>query len=324
MQQELDKNVSYQKSLVILCISTALFGLGCILLGYVFLPFAAASYAALLQIERKANKLFSFIIPIVIFAINLLINGFFSLEATIYVAIGLILYFSVNSKKSKAQTVFNLTLALSFFILLSFLFVAFDSYGSLSFHGLKVYYGTVYDTFKSLFINLMSGISQADENGALFFLFTRESAENIFHSIILALPSFLVIFAFIITGITYKIYDIFCIRALFVSREQLDTFIPGKFVAYTYVFFAIFSFFSSRGTDAFALTIANFNTVLMTVFAYFGLRIVFSIIRAMRNTLFAVIVIVLAFALLSTTVITILSFIGVFFALTSSKMRKEN
>jgi hypothetical protein len=72
------------------------------------------------------------------------------------------------------------------------------------------------------------------------------------------------------------------------------------------------------------LTISNVNNVLMTVFAYFGFKILFSIFKATRGTIFSLIIFVLAFLILSTTAITLLSFVGVFFTLSYVELPKEH
>ena len=324
MHQEIHNSKSNPKSLTLLSISSALFGIGCIMLGYIFLPFAVASYAALLRCENKNSRVFSYVIPIVVFAFNLLINGFFSLEGIIYVALGVILYLADEKQKRKSEIVFYLTALTSLFILLSALMLAFSSNESFDFGALKAFYAAGYDALKKIFITVMTAINTADDNGTLFFLFTRESAENIFHSLLLSIPSFIIIAAFLITGICYKFYNALKARFFSVSRESMGTYIPSKFFAVAYIAFAILSLFSSRGTDIFALTISNVNNVLMTVFAYFGFKILFSIFKATRGTFFSLIIFALAFLILSTTAITLLSFVGVFFALSYVELPKEH
>ncbi len=324
MHQEIQNSPSYTKNLTLLCISVIVFGFGCILLGYLFLPFAAASYAALLHYEKKTRRIFSYVLPVAIYTFNVLINGFFSLEGIIYVAIGAIFFLCNTKNRSKRETVFFITLALSIFLFLSFFALGFTLNNSLSFRALKAYYTGLYDSFKRAFISLMSSISTQDENGTLFFLFTRENAEDIFHSILLSLPSFVIIFAFFLTGISYKLYDFLRVRLFDISRKDLELFVPTKFLTYSYIVIAILSLFSSSGTDIFALSITNVYNVLLVVFAYFGLKITYTLVKVARGTAFAVLLILVAFALFTSTAITLLSFIGVFFALGTVQQTGEH
>ena len=324
MHQEFNKTASYQKNLTLLCISLILFGFGCILLGYLFLPFAAASYACLLHYEKKTRRIFSYVIPVAIYTINVLINGFFSLEAVIYVAVGAMLFLFYSKGRNKRETVFFTTLAISVFLLLSFLAVGCTINGSLSFSALRVYYAGIYNSLKRVFITVIAGLSAKAEDGTLFFLFSRENAEDVFHSILLSLPSFVIILAFLLTGVTHKIYDFLRVRILSASKNDLELFVPTKFLAYTYIIFAVLSLFSSASTDLFALTVTNVYNVLLAVFAYFGLKIAYSIVKAARGSLFALLLLAVAFALFSSTAITLLSFIDIFFTLSSTQQIKEN
>ncbi len=323
MHQEIQNTSSYTKNLTLLSISVVLFGFGSILLGYLFLPFAAASYACLLHYEKKTRRILSYVIPVAIYTFNVLISGFFSLEGVIYVAIGAMLYLFNVKSRNKRETVFFITLAISFFVFLSFFAIGFTINGSLSFNALKAYYAGLYDSFKRIFISFMSSISAQDELGNLFFLYTRENAEDVFHSLLLSLPSFVIIFAFLLAGISYKFYDFLRARLFSLSRKDLEFFVPTRFLAFTYIIFAILSLFSSSGSDIFAISIVNVYNVLLVVFAYFGLKIAYTIVQSARGTAFAVLLLLVAFVLFTSAAITLLSFIGVFFTLGSQKVEEK-
>lgn len=328
MHQEIKNTSSYSKNLTVLCISSALFGLGCVMLGYLFLPFAAASYAMLLHYEKKSLRIFSYVIPVAIFVINVLLNSvilnnFFSHEGIFYVIIGALLYHLNEKKKSKRETVFYLTLTLSALLIFSLFSIGFSANSSLSFSSLRAFYSGTYDKVKRIFIELVSSISTADESGNLFFIFTRDNAENIFHGFLLSIPSYLLIIAFFLTGLTYKFYDFYRIRFFSKKKEEFERFVPSKFLAYSYIAVAILSLLSSSGNDVFAITIQNVNTFLMFVFAYTGLTVAYTIFKIARGPLFATALIVFAFLFLASNALLILSFFGVFFAISSSRA-KEN
>lgn len=324
MYQDLQKTPYYTKKMALLCLLLVLSGFGCILFGYLCLPFSAASYASLLHFEKKTRRILSYVLPVAIYTVNVLINGFFSLEGVIYIAVGVLFFFFNEKGRTKRETVFFITLAISIFIFLSFFALAFTVNESLSFSALKAYYRGLYDSLKRSFISLMTSISSQDEEGSFFFLLTRENAEDVFHSLILSLPSFVIIFAFFLAGLTYKIYDFLRVRLFGASRSDLELFVPTKFLAYSYIVVAILSLFSSSGSDVFALTITNVNNVLLVVFAYFGLKISYTLIKHSRGTAFALLLVLVAFAFFTTTAITLLSFIGVFFALGSVERIKGN
>jgi hypothetical protein len=323
MHQDLQKSANYTKNLTLLCITLGLFGLGCTILGYLFLPFAAATYASLLHYEKKTRRVFSYVLPVAVYTINVLINGFFSLEGIIYVAVGALLYFFTLKDRSKREAVFYLTLTISVFIILSVFAVGFTMNDSLSFSALKAYYAGLYDAFKRGFISLMSSVLTEDELGNIFFLYTRENAEDVFHSLLLSLPSFVIILAFFLTGVTYKIFDMLRVRIFEIPRGTLQFFVPTKFLSYSYVVVAILSLFSTKAADIFSLSILNVYNVLLVIFAYFGLKIAYAIVKTARGTTFATLLVIIALTMFTSFAISLLSFIGVFFAINSQKVNEN-
>jgi len=318
MQEKLNRNGSYSNKLPLFCILTALFGFACIMLGYLFLPLAASAFASLLLYENKNKRIFSYVIPVALYAINVIFNGFFSLEAIVYVAVGLILYFFTVKGRNKNETVFWIAFAISVFILLSFVAVGFSSNSSVSFGALRAYYAGIYDSLKRIFIEIVSSLHMADDEGVLFFIFTRENAENIFHSLLLDLPSLIIILSLILTAVTIKIFDTFRVRSLGESREALSAFMPPKFIAVAYIFTAILWLFASSSGDLLAITVRNLNNVFTALFFYLGFTKAFSAVKNARGAIFAVLLLVVSLFVFAETAITLLAFIGTFAALKNS------
>ena len=119
MELSLKKRYSYKNTILFLSIMCALSAVGCSLLGYIMLPFAASLYATLLLYESKEKRIISYVLPVIMFVINFALNGLLSLEAVAYVIIGVVVYLSYVKKRSKAEGAFIATIVLLLLILIS-------------------------------------------------------------------------------------------------------------------------------------------------------------------------------------------------------------
>lgn len=324
MYSDLKKSASYPKKLTVLSLATVLFGFGCMLLGYLFLPFAASAYTALLLFENKNRRILSYVIPVALAAVNVLLNGFFSVEGVVYVAVGVLIYFLHQKKRTKNESVFWVTFTISFFIVLSFVFVGFSTNSSASFGSLRDFYAGVYDSLKKIFVELISNLHTEDESGVLYYVFTREYAEDFFHSLILTLPSFVIIAAFLLAGITFKLFSMYRARILDEESVMEWELMPPKFIAYSYIIFSILGALASSSSDIFSVSLANISNVLLAVFAYIGLKITFGIVKNARGTAFSILFILVAVVLFGGTALTLLSYIGVFFSIINRTSTTEN
>ena len=136
--------ISYTALMTRLAVSCVLSVIGCILLGYFMLPLAAAFYAGVLLYEKPNKRILSYVIPIVMFTLNLLLSGLFSLEAIAYVLVGLVIYICSSKNKSKGESVFWTTLLIAVLILISAIILPFDLNGSVGLISIKQFYSNLY------------------------------------------------------------------------------------------------------------------------------------------------------------------------------------
>ena len=144
MEFTLRYGVSYKNVLTKLSLYSALSVLGCILLGYIFLPFAAAYYGALLTFENRGKRVMTYVLPAIFFTLNLIIRAAFSLEAVCYVILGAILYFAARKNWSKSETAVWMIAVTLILLSLSAVFIAFEKTGSIGFMPLKQFYSNIY------------------------------------------------------------------------------------------------------------------------------------------------------------------------------------
>lgn len=324
MYSSVNKNVSYAKTLFILGFLTFLFALGCTLLGYLFMPFAAASYAALLMFENKSKRFVSYIVPVLIIVVNFLLNGFYSAEAVAYIAVGVLLYFLFVKEKTKNEAACWLTLLSIALISVSAVLFAFKANDSMSFVALRDYYVNLYSGLKAQFIEFITGLVTTDSEGLQFFAFTREYAEDLLHSLVALIPSLFVITAFLLSTLALKLFDV--LRYKFIPEQNFShnwILLPSKFVAVSYIVIAFLNLFTQNSFGIFASSVANIYNIFLVVFACVGVNVLYHILKIRRGAFFAIFLIIAAIVVLASTAVTLASYFGVYFSFFAKKSEIE-
>lgn len=300
-----------------LAILTAVFGFGCLMLGYLLLPFAAAFYATLLMYENKNGKMLSCIIPVALFILNIFLNGFFSLEAVGYVIVGLIMYFCYTKNRTKSEAVFWVTAAIAILIIFSLFLIAFDEVGAVRFSAIKEFYSSLYYKLKKLFVDTLISLKTVDSDGITQYRFNSSEAEELFVSAIPMLLPLLVIFSFISSGIAFKLFS-GRVMKYSDSKEKILAwnFVTSSTVAYFYLIVSLISLFKLSGN--FATVIFTLNVIFMAVFAYIGLKVLYAILSVKKSTMFAIIILAASFILLYTAALQVISYFGVYFTIISN------
>ena len=208
MQPVLKKSSLYKKTIFKLSLFTTVFVFGCILFGYFFLPMASAFYAALLVYENNSKRVMSYALPVVMFLINLVLRdfSFYSLEAIAYVAVGLIIYLTCNRDISKGESAFWTTFAITVMLVISAIFLAFETLGSFGMTPLQQFFSNLFLSYKSFFVDLLTSITVLDKEGVSFFAYNPGEAELFFHEIVILLIPIIILFAFLLSGIAFKIF----------------------------------------------------------------------------------------------------------------------
>lgn len=322
MNSELRNERVERPSIAQLALFTGLSGIGCILLGYLLLPVAAAFYAALLTFENKNGKIFSYVVPSVVFIINILFNGFFSLEGIAYVAVGSVLYFLYKKGRGKGESAFYVTLLLVLLMLLSAVLLAFDSVGSIRISSVGEYYSEYYYSLKSSFVELIAGLKSVNSEGFIEYASNAAEAELMFHSAVYMLLPFLILAAFVLCGFTFKFFS----GRVYKYSDDKEKIVCWNFgtsslVAYFYLAVSVLMMFEQAG--AFGLVITSLDLIFMTIYAYIGFKMVHLIIASKKGGMMAAVIIIAAIVLLSSFAIQLLSYIGVYFTVMFNKSRQD-
>jgi hypothetical protein len=172
--------------------------------------------------------------------------------------------------------------------------------------------------FAEAVFSLFSQLEGAVQTDAL----TEEFALSLADSIIAMLPSFFVIAAVAVVGITCKIFTYTVYRMTGNSRIYEWKFVPHSVLAYVYsVLFVLYVLFSGR-TDAFSLIIVNLTIVLMCVYAYYGFGFATALLSMRHTRGFAWSIIIVGIIVATPITFVVLSFFGVAFNILYWKRKK--
>ena len=326
MQFLVKNSNSYLKTLSLLALLTAVSVFGCTQLGYIFLPFASAFYAALLIYDKTPKKILSVILPIIFFIFNFLFRGLYSLEAVSYVVVGLIIYFAATKRISKGETAFFLTAALVVLIAVSSIFLAFEVTGQVAISSITEFYSDLYDKLKTQFVDMLTAIKTQNEQGLTVFAYNVYDAVSLFMDFIVLLIPVFILAAFLIAGLTLKFFAK-TVKKISGEESGISTwrFSISNFIAYFYIAIAIISVLASADSSVFSIAVVSLNTVLAAPFAYLGFTFIYGVIRAHgKSSFFSASVIIILCIIFSSFSLSLLSFIGVYFNIISNKIISNN
>ena len=300
----------YNSMITFLALMTSVFAFTAILVGYLALPFAVGFYTALLFFEKK-NKICSILIPCIFFALNLLINGIFSLEGTAYVVISLIFYLCFTKNLKKSDTVIILSSTIFLMIILSFILLGIKETGSLKFSSVGNYYLGFYYSLKDSFVEIISSLTAKDDMGILYFVVNRAEAEEYFNYFTIMLFPFLAVVSLVISAVAIKIFGSNFRKYSVDDKIDKWLYYLSSPTAILYVICSVLEFFEMP--DLISYTISAVSFVLMIPFLYIGTTVVFGILSHRRSKFFSFALIAACIVLNVSISIRILSYLGIYF-----------
>lgn len=322
MQISIKTDFSYTRVMARYTLLTLFSALGCSLMGYIFLPFAAAFYAAILIFENPAKRIVSFVLPIVIFAINFLLRGIYSLEAVAYLIVGLIIFLCVKRNKSKGETAFWIGVAIFLSVLISVLLLIFELSNSAGYTSVSKFFSEIYSEYKTAFLDAVTSLVREDADGVQLFAYNLYEAEMMFRELIMYLVPLFFLFSFVISGVTLKVFS----RTIEKNTDENCEIYGWNFgtsnaIAYFFIALSFVSLIAGFDADVVSLVIFTLNTLFTAVFAYIGLKSLYYIIISRgKSRIFALVLIVIALALLSSFAFQLFSYFGVIINIVTNKV----
>lgn len=326
MQFLLQNKVQYSSVIFKLSVLTSLSVLGCMMFGYFLLPPAAAFYACLLVYEKRGKRVMSYVIPVIMFTLNLLLKGFYSLEAVAYIAVGVVIYLTATRKVSKGEAVFWVVLVIALLMLLSCVLLAFELTGAVGVIPIKQFYSNLYRNFRDTFITKVTSLTRITKSGEVTFAYNAYEAESMLSELtILIIPTFAIV-CFAGCGFSFKCFS----RAVNkLSGQECGisewSFRTSNLVAYFYLLLAVLNLFVSSAAGIFGFSLMTLSTIFLVVFAYVGIKYTYRFFLSRgRSELFSAIVLVVVFALLSSGAVSIFSYLGAVINIFVNKNSKES
>ena len=313
-----------EPSLFSLVFFTFISALLCTLFGYICIPFAAGFYAVLVLAESKGRFLFSFLIPSITFALNVFLNGFYSLEGIAYVAVGLVLYFCYRKNKTKNETAFWVTSLIILLFLFSAALVAFEEMGNVRLSAVSDFYGEIYNVQRTNVMSVLTMLATKNELGVTTYLYNTSVAEEMFIGMVKLLIPLIILSAFLLCGLSVKI---FTGKASKYNDETVKVFdwkfCPPSIVSYFFLIVSIMTIFVTDGI--FAESVYYLDFIFSFVFAYMGFKFLRMLSKDIRGGSFVTVIFVLLLFLSASFAFSLLTYFGAFYTIsTNKKLNVEN
>ena len=312
-----------RKNTIYLSLFTFLSAILCSLFGYLALPLAAAFYSSVLLAERNSRPFFSYVLPILSFIVNFFLNGIFSFEGIAYAIIGFIIYLAYVKSRKKAETAFYTSIAAFLLIIASLLIYPFNEMGVVRLSAIREFYYYVLTEIKSEFINYVTQIVSENELGIKSFAFNLYEANDLFVEIMmLIIPAFM-ISAFLISGVSLKLFSSFKSHYKLEKEEREWSFSLSTTTA---VFYIVVSFISSvaTGSDVFSMSASILYYFFFAVFAYIGLKLLYGFVYQKLSKTFSLILVFLILFSFSLLPYQILSYVGAISSIIKAKKARGN
>ena len=319
MIRELKSSHNYPKTMLVLSVASLLFGLGYCLVGELLLPFAVSSLAALFIFEKPDKRLLSYLLPAIPVITATLLYGAFAIITVQYILYAVILAVIYRFAGTKATAAFYLTFLIALFTVISLYISGAIQAGSVSLENVIEYYSEFYTDTKERVVEYLSSYTVTAADGSIERPVTKELAEYYIDSAATLAVSFVGIFAFVIAGVSIKLFKAFIMH--FSKNgilKRFSHFLPTNTAAYTYIILSILAIFVGT-TDIVDLTILNVCQILTVVFAYMGFQYLLMIgkVSGRKTTVF--LGMIAALLILNALAIQILSYLGAWVTIGTNK-----
>lgn len=327
MKLELKDRVKSTGGRILLAILVIIASVLCSLLsqlGIILIPVISVLLTILYISERGAKPAISLTVSVLLIVSDLIFNSLYSLCALVSVIIALLVYFSLTrSIFTKGECAIVVTFVIAILFGYMTFTSAFYEIGRVDFAAALEHFGKITEEVKDLWREAINSFIAAAPAGKLPEELTPELLEAMFDSALAATVSVVVIFSFLVAGITFKLLGA-VLGAVLVDREDIDAwrFMLSPAYAYAYVIAYFVSMFFTEA-NVFSIAIINFVNAFAAILAYIGFVFVISVLeQRFSSKLAAVIVAVIALLMFSTAAVPILAFAGTFAVIMYDKAKK--
>ena len=273
MDTGLKNKFNYTATVVFLSIVSLISGIYSIVLsqtGFLVLPITASFLACTFVFEKKhiSSLTISVILILTDVCTCFFITHSFSSTFSVVIAILIAVWYKKGYRKSEA--VFIVTAITTIMLIVLLVLILVDAYGVNSISSLIDSINIEFAKLKNLVFISLSNAQQANPDMESELL-NDEIISELFNLLYESIPALLIIFAFLLTGLTFKIFGGMILR--YSSNEQEIMrwrFITTPIFAYFYLTVLILSFIITTEGGLFTRALINLELVFMSVFAYIG------------------------------------------------------
>lgn len=294
-------------------------------LGVLLMPLVAAPLAVIFVMEFGKKRVFTFVTPIMLLALDAVFNGWYSFSVLCGIIVAVFMAVSVKTDiLAKGECVMASVISVSAVFAFSILMLGCYLTGELDFAAAIEYYRDAVVAGEADWQSAVEEYILAASDPELAAALTPETVSAIYNSYVNAVYSLAAITVFAMVGLSCKLFGAMLGRRLDDKQcIHLWRFTLTPMYAYFYLaLYAVQLFVTDSST--FAIVITNLLNVFMIVFAYIGLLFVDAFFK-MRSGGKGIskILIVIVVLFLSSLAVNILSFVGVFATVMLDKAKKN-
>lgn len=321
MSLELRPTKSYGATVALFTFIAALGGLAFTYIGEYFLPLAAAALAALFLVEDPHRRIFSFAAPVLFLGLSLLTEHLFGLLALEILLAALMLAACYRRGLDRHDTAFFLTVLFTAFLVLTFIFAAWRATGVYTWQSVTEYYLELYETLKERVVAYLSTTCVGGTEGEeLFFLLNPDQAEAYFNAALSLLPALILILAFLLAGLTVKIF-VYLVRLHVL--DGVDTplltrpYFTPNLIAYVAAVAILLSFFLQLDASGLTLGVLTAAYLFLAIYGYIGFRTLCAL--GQRRRTFTVLFLLTGLLLFSIYAVRVLAVIGLIYNIVQNR-----
>ena len=323
MYTRLKDRFDYKKTMITLFSLALLFGVLVSVFELIAVPLFAAWLAALVVFfgTDRVGLILSCVCAAVSIATSFFMAPFAAFCAISAVLIALSVSLTFILKRSKPESVvWTLSLFIVAMVVGLWIFGAYNS-GSASFACVRDFYFGIFNELKELLLlEIDKSYSALGTNIAPEDLETIKTLlPTYIDSIAYSSPAILAIIAFMVVGLTYKVFMRLIFKYSFAGTLALRwRFTTTNVFVIFFIILAVVSSFLTK-LDVFTLTVSNFYTFFNFLFAYVGFNFVTALLSQRMRYGLAVFLVILGVLFLSTTALSLLAIAGAVFTFISNK-----
>ena len=292
-------------------------------LGFLLIPLVAAPLAVLFITEIDSRRIFSFVVPVVAVAVDLLFNLIYSFNCLSAVAVAVIIYIAVRfGFFAKSESAILALIVASVIAVISFVMLGCYYVGAFDFEKVMTAYNEMLSEFEAIWIDAMKQYVLADETGELAAVMTDDAVRSMYSVVVNSFFSMLVAAVFLAVGLTYKLFERMLMkRTAFPEALMAWRFSLTPVYAVFYLALSVLSLFADG--EIFGIVILNLNNIFMFIFAYLGYLFATAYLRMRTRLRSGKLLLILAILMFSSAAVSILSYVGVFATFMLDKAQKN-